>query len=41
MLEDSCGVCYTPIMRSKSGEHVCVTCGWSKTIDPKSHKTLT
>lgn len=27
-------------MRSKSGEHICVGCGWSKMIDPKLGKSL-
>jgi len=40
MLEDSCGKCYIPIMRSKGGDHICVGCGWKKYVDPNSGKSL-
>jgi len=29
-----------PIMRARSGEHICVGCGWSKVLDPKKGQSL-
>lgn len=40
MLESTCDICYTPVMRSKSLEYVCVTCSWSKFIKANDEVAL-